>query len=118
MTGAHRIMSLAMRYCAAGACYGFARKTLDVCLNVREVTVERRLVQRKDGAYAYACRNRAMLITEKIAVVAMHTCLSTMYSPYFIVGDLNRAEAYLRDIDIHQCSNDDDDQTLIYHVVK
>jgi hypothetical protein len=112
-------MSLAIRYCAVGACYGFARKTLDVCLNAREVTVERRLEQGNDGKYAYACRNRAMLITEKIAVVAMHTCLSTMYSPYFIVGDLNRAEAYLRDIDLDPPRGiHDDEQTLIYHAVK
>jgi hypothetical protein len=69
------------RYLVAGACYGFVRKSLDIFFNAREVTIERRLME-LDGKLAFVSRNRPMLMTEKIAVIAMHTCICAPYSPY------------------------------------
>jgi hypothetical protein len=105
------------RYVLAGAFYGFARKSIDVCINAREVTVERRLM-RRGNERVYVSRNRPMLVTERIAVVAMHMCACSLYSPFFIVGDLNRAEAHLRGIDIAAPPGEnDDEQSLIFHAM-
>ena len=106
------------RYFLAGAGFGCVRKSLDIYLNAPEITVERRLAERA-GKLVYVSRNRPMLTTEKIAVVAIHACICALYSPYFIICDLNRAEARMRGIDLYPAKhNDDDDHNLLLHAVK
>ena len=86
------------RYMTLGACIGFARKSIDIYVNKPEITARRQ---------NFICQNRPMLITEKIAVICVHTFISTVYSPYFIVKDINTLEAHVRGIDIIDDDNNE-----------
>ena len=102
---------LLVRYIAAGACYGFARKTLDVSVNRPTITVERKYVSERS---AYVARDRPMLFTEKVIAVSAHTCLCAGYWPYFVASDLNRVEARVRGIDIDPTRGNDDPEHSVY----
>ena len=109
------------RYLAAGGCYGLVRKSIDLCvLGEPLVTVQRDLVQDAEGRFGYVSRNRPMLVTEKLAVVAVHACINLVYSPYYVALDLQRAEACARGIDIYptaQKGRDDPELCLWHHMV-
>ena len=94
------------RYLLAGMAYGVSRKSLDLCLNAPQVTIERDLVQGAHGRLTYVSRNRPMLVTEKLAIVATHACITMVYSPYYVATDIWRAEARARGIDIDPAKQD------------
>jgi hypothetical protein len=58
-----------------------------------------------------------MLFTEKFAVVVAHACVCSCYSPYFVMRDLNRAEARIRGIDIDPPVRGDPDHSMCWHII-
>ena len=110
--------SFLKQYGLAGACYGIARKSIDLCMNDAEITVERSVEKNvDDGQYACVSRNRPMPVTEGLAVVLVHACVCAAYSPYFVSCDLSRAEARLRGIDIDPSRGKDDPELSMMHHV-
>lgn len=105
------------RYLWAGTAYGVARKAIELSVSAPQVTIERIKVKNAEGWHEYRSRMRPMLVTEKVAVVAAHACISALYSPYFVAVDLVRAEARLRGIDIDPAKNtaEDAQDAQLYH---
>ncbi len=102
------------RYVTSGFFYGAIRKTIDMNLNDPVVTVHHDLVDEDGLGRRWKSTNRPLLYAEKALVIGAHSCVSMSFSPYYVMKDLARLEAYARDIIISPFSSksSDDDQRV------